>query len=85
MKEEILRRLRSAEEEHSVRILYACESGSRAWGFASPDSDYERHGESFSGQGRPDILESAKVREELNGIFRAAVLDMGGCYGTSDR
>lgn len=38
---EILRRLARAEAEHSVRILYACESGSRAWNFASPDSDYD--------------------------------------------
>lgn len=38
---EILRRLAAAELEHDVRILYAVESGSRAWGFASPDSDYD--------------------------------------------
>lgn len=38
---EILKRLAAAEIEHNVKILYACESGSRAWGFASPDSDYD--------------------------------------------
>ncbi|MEE9413091.1 MAG: nucleotidyltransferase domain-containing protein [Methylococcales bacterium] len=41
IREEIMRRLAAAEKEHAVRILYACESGSRAWGFASPDSDYD--------------------------------------------
>ena len=29
------------ERQHSVRILLAVESGSRAWGFPSPDSDYD--------------------------------------------
>lgn len=38
---EIVRRLRVAEQDHSVKILYACESGSRAWGFASSDSDFD--------------------------------------------
>jgi predicted nucleotidyltransferase len=37
----IEKRLAKVEKEHGVRILYACESGSRAWGFASPDSDYD--------------------------------------------
>lgn len=34
-------RLVAIERERGVKVLYACESGSRAWGFASPDSDYD--------------------------------------------
>ena len=41
MKKKIIRRLREIEKEHNVRILYACESGSRAWGFPSLDSDFD--------------------------------------------
>lgn len=41
MKEIILEKLRSIEHQFDVKILYACESGSRAWGFASPDSDFD--------------------------------------------
>jgi len=41
MEEVIQEHIRDIEKERHVRILYACESGSRAWGFASPDSDYD--------------------------------------------
>lgn len=41
MRERIIRELRKIEKENNVRILLAVESGSRAWGFASPDSDYD--------------------------------------------
>jgi len=33
--------LRQVQEEQGFRIIYACESGSRAWGFPSEDSDYD--------------------------------------------
>jgi predicted nucleotidyltransferase len=33
--------LSAIEAENNVRVLYACESGSRGWGFASLDSDYD--------------------------------------------
>jgi len=33
--------LRDIETNNNVKILYACESGSRAWGFPSRDSDYD--------------------------------------------
>ena len=41
VREEILRRLALIELEEGVRIVLAVESGSRAWGFPSPDSDYD--------------------------------------------
>ena len=83
MREVILERLAAIEREHGVGIVYACESGSRAWGFASPDSDYdvrfvirselERHGDAFSGQDRPDTLDKEELRHRLNAIFHTVV------------
>ena len=41
IREDILRRLEKTEEKFDVKVLMAIESGSRAWGFASPNSDYD--------------------------------------------
>ena len=41
MRKQILKKLAEIEMEHDVRIIYACESGSRAWGVPSKDSDYD--------------------------------------------
>jgi len=41
LREHILSVLEQIEEEYDVKILYACESGSRAWGFPSKESDYD--------------------------------------------
>lgn len=35
------KKLQEIEKEYNVTILLAVESGSRAWGFASPDSDFD--------------------------------------------
>ncbi len=41
MTEQIIREIKNLEKELEITILYAVESGSRAWGFASTDSDWD--------------------------------------------
>lgn len=41
MKDVIEKKLSEIEKTENVKIIHCAESGSRAWGFASPDSDYD--------------------------------------------
>ena len=41
MRKEIINKLNEIEKKEHVKIIYAIESGSRAWGFESMDSDYD--------------------------------------------
>lgn len=41
MKRIITDKLAAIEQAHHIKLLYACESGSRGWEFPSPDSDYD--------------------------------------------
>ena len=59
-------RLDAVERDEGARILWAAESGSRAWGFPSPDSDYDarfiyvRHRDAYLSLWPPrDVIETA--------------------------
>ena len=63
--ERIQARLDEVERDHRVRVLWAVESGSRAWGFPSPDSDYDcrffyvrRHDDYLSPWRPRDVIET---------------------------
>lgn len=65
IREELLARMRAAELEHDVRIVLAVESGSRAWGFASPNSDYDAR---FIYVNRPEWYLSVSLEEQRDVI-----------------
>jgi predicted nucleotidyltransferase len=74
---EILQRLNAIEREEQVRILLAVESGSRAWGFASPNSDYDVR---FIYVRPKDWYLSIDVEDRRDVIERGIVddIDLGG-------
>ena len=41
MRKSIIESIQSIEKDEHVVAFYVCESGSRAWGFPSSDSDYD--------------------------------------------
>jgi uncharacterized protein len=69
------RRLDMIEVEHGVRILWAIESGSRAWGFPSPDSDYDCR--FVYARPREDYL-SLRMPRDVVETPVDAVFDVGG-------
>lgn len=77
VRQEILARLAKAEQEHDVKVLLAVESGSRAWGFASPNSDYDAR---FIYVNRPEWYLSVGLEEKRDVIEYPIVdeLDVNG-------
>lgn len=58
-------RFTSVEVDHDLRIFYACESGSRAWGFESADSDFDVR---FIYAHRPDWYLSVDLEQKRDVI-----------------
>lgn len=76
MKAIILQRLSEIELRYDVKILLAVESGSRAWGFASKDSDYDvRFVYVHRKEWYLKLIEGRDVIEELD---PDGVLDLAG-------
>lgn len=80
----ILRQLHAIQSEENVRILFAIESGSRAWGFPSPDSDFDvrfvyAHTEDWYLSIRPgrDVIEKPLVDDwDVNGWDLKKAIDL---------
>ena len=71
IEQKIQQKLDEIEKRENVRVIYAVESGSRAWGFASEDSDYDvrfvyvRQREDYLKlEGERDVIEA-----ELNEVY----------------
>lgn len=73
VREEVQERLRRAENEHEVKVLLAVESGSRAWGFASPNSDYDAR---FIYVNKPEWYLSVGLEEQRDVIEYPIIDDM---------
>ncbi len=75
METQIKEELKKIEELEDVKIIMAIESGSRAWGFASPDSDYDVR--FIYVRNKVDYLRLDKVRDVIEWRLDD-VLDISG-------
>lgn len=76
MRKTVLDKLNEIEQKYNVTILYAVESGSRAWGFASPDSDYDVR---FIYKRKvSDYLKLEKQRDVIEYMSDDGLLDFAG-------
>ncbi len=75
-REEIAERLAMLESQENLKILFACESGSRAWGFPSPNSDYDVRFIYV----RPlrDYVRLQPLRDTVEGFWDENEFDYGG-------
>ena len=71
----ITEKLDAIERDHDVRLLFAIESGSRAWGFPSPDSDYDVR---FVYLRRPEWYLSIQPRRDVIELPIEDDLDING-------
>jgi len=74
MHPDILPTIQSIESNDGVRVFYCCESGSRAWGFPSRDSDYDAR---FLYVHPPDWYFSLNVERKPDVIERPISADLG--------
>src|SRR5262245_45585236 len=75
-KNEITSRLMELCQQEGVKCLYAVESGSRAWGFASPDSDYDVRFVYI--RPKDDYLKIDRPRGVIEYMGEDGLLDMAG-------
>ncbi len=71
MNEIIQASLGQVQQEQGFKIIYACESGSRAWGFPSEDSDYDVR---FLYVNPPDWYLSVDL-EDRSDVFERPIAD----------
>ena len=75
MKAEIIEHINQLEKEQNITILYAAESGSRAWGCPSPDSDYDVR--IIFKRSKSEYLRIDEKPDSID-IFHGKLLDING-------